>query len=368
MNKIYIVLIIIVIFYLITSNNINLFENFDGVTDLEEIEKNPIFVSLYTDKGKKLNVTLISKPFGGPKAYKQYLVNKPNKIYLGITSYMEFPYIPSNPNDKYYDVKNDYNGKPSTCNKYHLDMYLDICDGWLHCFKNDDLQKYLPTNKPKALISESDFVNFKRATPITPRNERINKKYDYIYSCPKVKETSTCDDWVSYNKNWPLAEKCIQIFSDMGLKGLLVGRKGCKVPKNCDTTGWVEYKDMLKLYDQAKFLFLPNEADASPRVLTECLSIDLPCLVNKNIIGGWKYVNNNTGEFFTNETDVKESVTKLMSNIDKYEPRKYIVENYGPINSGKRLKEFLYKNYKDKLNIPENEVDFVILRHPLINF
>ena len=42
---------------------------------------------------------------------------------------------------------------------------------------------------------------------------------------------------------------------------------------------------MLKLYQKAKFVFLPNEADASPRVLTECLVLNIPCLVNTNILG-----------------------------------------------------------------------------------
>ena len=52
-----------------------------------DIEKNPIFVNLYDNNGKKLNVTLISKPLFSDKDFKQLLVNKPNKIYLGITSY-----------------------------------------------------------------------------------------------------------------------------------------------------------------------------------------------------------------------------------------------------------------------------------------
>ena len=47
----------------------------------------------------------------------------------------------------------------------------------------------------------------------------------------------------------------------MGLKGLLVGRKGCDVPKNCDTTGWLKYEEMLKAYQKCRFLFLPNECN-----------------------------------------------------------------------------------------------------------
>jgi hypothetical protein len=351
-------LIICILFILLLSTNSkNNKETFDGITDLEKIDKNPVFVNLYDNKGNKLNVTLISKPFGGDTDFKQYLVNKPNKIYLGISSYMEFPYLPSNNIDNYVDIKDkiedkNLNNRPS----YYNDMYLNICEGWLHCFK--DINTYLPTDKPKALISESDFVNYRLFTP----DDNVKKEYDYVYSCPKVNEQSSCNDWVSYNKNWPLAEKCIKIMSDMGLKGLLIGRKGCDVPKNCETTGWVDFNEMKTLYNKSKFLFLPNVVDASPRMLTECLSMNLPCLVNENILGGWKYVSEETGEFFTDENNFKEQVQRLLDNFNKYTPRQYILNNYGPINSGRKLKEFLYSNYGDRINIPENEVDYISIR------
>ena len=358
-------IIIIVILILLNIYSYCKKEYFDGVTDLEDIEKNPLFVNLYDNKGNKLNVTLISKPMFGEKDFKQFLVNKPNKIYLGITSYLEFPYASSNPKDKYIDVKELYDKKSDKkkgYNPYYYDMYLDICEGWLHCFK--DPSKYLDVKKPLSLISESDFINFNNIKP----DNNITKEYDYIYSCPKVNSDSGCDDWVSYNKNWELGKKCIKVMSDMGLKGLLIGREGCKVPDNCETTGWVEYNQMLKLYQKAKFIFLPNEADASPRVLTECLSLNVPCLVNKNILGGWKYVNNKTGEFFTDENDVKKSSNLLLNNLDKYSPRQYIIDNFGPINSGKKLKKYLFDNFRNRLNVKENEVKYVTIRNPIKDF
>ena len=356
-------IVIIVILILLNIYSYCKKENFDGVTDLNEIEKNPIFIHLYDNNGNKLNVTLISKPLFSDKDFKQLLVNKPNKIYLGITSYLEFPFDPSNPKDKYKNIRHKHNNKDySDYNANYYDMYLDICEGWLHCFRNP--KEYLNTTKPMALISESDFINYQSVKP----DKSINKEYDYIYSCPKVNADSGCDDWVSYNKNWDLGKKCIKVMSDMGLKGLLIGRKGCSVPKNCDTTGWVEYAEMLKLYQKAKFVFLPNQADASPRVLTECLSLDVPCMVNKNILGGWKYVNNKTGEFFTDENDIEKSVKLLMNNLSKYSPRQYIIDNYGPLNSGKKLKKFLYDNFKSRLNIPEHKVKYVTIRNKLIDF
>ena len=78
-----IVFLIVVNLYVYECDN----EHFDGVTDLEGIDKNPIFVHLYDDKGNKLNVTLLSKPMFNNIDFKQLLINKPNKIYLGITSY-----------------------------------------------------------------------------------------------------------------------------------------------------------------------------------------------------------------------------------------------------------------------------------------
>jgi hypothetical protein len=358
-NNYYIYIIIVLFVFILIALNSKL--NFDGVTDISGLDKNAIFVNLFDNNGNKLNVTLISKPFGGANDFKQFLVNKPNKIYLGITSYMEFPYIPSNPLDNYIDIKQKIEGDGK--NEHYFDMYLDICDGWLHCFKNP--KEYLPIDKPSALISESDFVNYNIVKP----DPSIIKEYDFIYSCPKVNESSGCDDWVAYNKNWELAKKCIKVLSeDMRLKGLLIGRKDCDIPKNCDATGWVNYLDMLKMYNKAKFILIPNQADASPRVLTECLATNLACLVNENILGGWKYVNDKTGEFFTDEKNIRTSAERLMSKLDSYQPRQYIIDNYGPINAGKVLKKFLYENFKNKINIPEENVEYVTMRGKLNNF
>jgi len=126
-DSIYILIIVILILlnlYVYNCNN----EDFDGVTDLVGIEGNPIFVHLYDDKGNKLNVTLISKPMFKDSDFKQLLVNKPNKIYLGITSYLEFPFTSSNPGDKYMDIKEKHNNeKYKDYNPNYYDMYLDIC-------------------------------------------------------------------------------------------------------------------------------------------------------------------------------------------------------------------------------------------------
>ena len=78
-------------------------------------------------------------------------------------------------------------------------------------------------------------------------------------------------------------------------------------------------------------------------------------------MGGWKYVNDKTGEFFNNEHDIGHSLNRLLYNIqnNRYTPRKYFIENYSVVNTGKRLKKFLYDNYGNEINIPEDKVEYV---------
>jgi len=368
-----IIFVILIIYLGLKLFNINLLgmENFETLPTLNS----SAFVHMYDNNGNKLNIALVSKPFGADSDYKLYLDNINKYIYIGITSYMEFPYIPSNPIDNYILENKTDRG---SSNSYNLEMYFTICNAWLHCFRNPN--EYLPIDRPLALISESDFVNYNVLKP----DPMIEKQFDFIYSCPKVNEDSSCDDWVSHNKNWHLALKCLPILClKYKLKGLLVGRKNCILPEGCneyiETTGWVDYMDNIKLYNKCKFIFVPNLRDASPRVLTEALSCNLPCLVNYNILGGWKYVDSEkTGEFFTDENDIDKSIQKLLANMKKYNPRQYIIDNYGPINSGRKLKKFIFDNFAgkvQKLNLDDTlttlattDVDYIVFRGPLSGF
>ena len=70
------------------------------------------------------------------------------------------------------------------------------------------------------------------------------------------------------------------------------------------------YWDFIKEICKSKFLFIPNIYDASPRTLTQSLSCNVPVLLNYNILGGWKYINKYTGEFFNDEKDFHKKVEK----------------------------------------------------------
>ena len=152
---------------------ISLCGNKEAFTDKEKEKKELIpnvkrpYVNLFDDKGNKLNVILISKPFGTDKELKVYETNKKDNIFLGISSYLEFPNIPSNPFEDWKDKFDKY-------------KYKEICEGWIHGFR--DPEKYFPPDIPLHFASESDWIDCNVAKP----DDKIEKKYDFIYICLKV--------------------------------------------------------------------------------------------------------------------------------------------------------------------------------------
>jgi hypothetical protein len=307
------------------------------------------FRNLYDQKGRKLNIILITAPFRGPeheKLYQDYKnQNNPKLEFMGISSYSEFPGKLTNPyENRYHEEKNhDYQAMVKT---------------WLHCFRNPD--KYLRPNNilPRLNISESDFKDYINHKP----DPNIKKEYDFIYIC--LKDNDKCSPgWQSYNRNWTLAKKClITMCSKFNLKGAIIGRENCEFTDLCSGSvkilPFLKYHEFQKELQKARFIFVPNIADASPRVLTEAMCYDLRLLVNYNLLGGWKYVTPQTGEFFTDELDIEQALQKLLDNYNKYQPRKYFAENYGKERSGKMLADFIKQHYPSV--IPNaNELEYV---------
>ena len=353
-NKYLIVLVFLVIYvlYMVSKRK-------ETFTDNNKLKLDRPWVNLYTNNGEILNVALLSRPFfqsNDEEDYKTKIKDKFN--ILGISSYQEFPNQPYNPADGYN----------KTTNQYNYNKWISMCKGWLHCFRNPD--DYLPKNMKHILLSESDFIDCQ----IHKENKEVEKKYDFMYICHRdnLKDCSV-KEWVAYNKNLVLAEKCFKLLcKKKKLKGLLVGREGCDLPTctdvNIHTTKKLDYFDLVKKYDECKIIFIPNIHDASPRVLCESLAHNMRCLVNKKLVGGWKYVNENTGEFFNDENDFEEKIDKILNNYDSYSPRKHFVENYGIQNTGKKLKEFVYDIFKDKVNIPKEKVEYITPEFPKENW
>ena len=318
-------------------------ETFESKQDVPQFKDN--IVNIYDDKGKAINAALVVAPMNTTDR-QTYDANKDNVIFLGMTSYLEFPNIVSNKLDVYSDKNHE---------SWKFDYKNDL-DGWFYCFK--DPENYFNPRKPKLLLSESDFADEKILVP----DSSVKKKYDFIYICHKTdKDEKKCvkDDWVAYNKSLDLAFDCINIMcTKFKLKGIIVGRKGCESLSICknslEFTEKLEWHDLLQKYKESKFIFIPSIADASPRVITEALCFDLPIIVNKHILGGWKYVNKQTGVFFNDLNDFEHNLGILFKNMDTYTPRKYFIDNYGIVRSGKRMLNFIRNNYGDKVNIPND--------------
>lgn len=346
-------LILLIICYLILIKN-------KPISNLSDLLVNPIylfknkietmdmkrpFLNIYDDKGNKVNVVFITHPFTRDECIVQYNeAKKKGNYFLGMSSYCEFPAIVSNPHDVLHDPTLD------AWTKYN---YYELTEGWCHCFREPD--KYItdPIIK-KALISESDFAPFEVHKP----DPTVEKEYDFIYIC--LKDNDKCEEgWQSYNRNWELAQKCLDIMCKKHkLRGLLIGRINCKVPDSChqmmELTDFLDYSKFIKMYNKSKFVFVPNNSDASPRVLTEAMCFDLPILVNHNIVGGWKYVDDESGMSFKDEKDLEIKIDGFIEKVNKkqYHSRKHFIENYGYMNAGKKLLDFVVEC------IPDGELNF----------
>lgn len=305
------------------------------------------FLNIYDNKGNLTPYVFITHPFSREDCMKNYKKGlKAGMKFIGISSYCDYPAIISNPYDAMHDPKHlawTYN-------------YFDICLGWAHCFKEP--AKYgIPapeTGYPQILMSESDFAKYNNHKPDTS----VPKDYDFIYVC--LKDNDKCEPgWQSYNRNWEEAEKMIDIMCNKyHLKGLLVGRIGCKVPsKYAEATDFMEYSKFIKQYNRCRFVFVPNTTDASPRVMTEAICYNLPVLCNNNILGGWKYVSPEVGELFNvKEDDFEEVLQKFLSKFNTYTPRDYYLREYNEEKQGKRLLEFVEECTGDKIE----EIEYLV--------
>lgn len=337
MNDINLVLIILIIFLILT-----LFKNKE-LFALPTNHERP-FVNVYDNNNNQLPIILLSHPLTRDNSYEQYKqYKKDNFLILGISSYNEFPSITTNKHDSLN------NPKEKAWTHYN---YMKLVDGWLHCFRNPE--KHINKSMPKTLISESDFCNYDVYKP----DPSIKKKYDFIYICPK--DNDKCDGWVSINKNWNLAKECIKIMCQKyKLKGLLVGRKGCDLPKGTEkylsTTGFLSQTKLIEAYNECKFILIPNKSDASPRVLTEAMCVNLPILLNYNIVGGWKYISEKTGAFFKNKDDFEQGLQFILNNYSSMEPRNVYINRFSYSITGVKFKKFVQKYYPDKIDLSEIE-------------
>ncbi len=297
------------------------------------------FINLKDENYNNINVICIRGPFSSDKnkeknikLFKDYL--KKGIKFIGCSSYLTYPGLCENTNGHCHYDDNKIDG-------YNIEDYVL---GWCHCFRYPD--KYIKPNTPKILISESDF-NAERLKP----DDKVEVLYDFVIFQPSDKDCKY--GWNSFNKNWRLAEYCIQVMCDkLNMKGVLIGRGKCPVniknKNNLIVTEHIKYKKAMNYVRQSKFLLATNYEDASPRTLTEALALNKPIFVYEKILGGWKYVTSESGLFF-NKNNFLINLRILLNNIKKgyYSPREYYINNYTIKNSGKQLRNFIKYLYPE---------------------
>lgn len=338
-------LIIIFIFFIcITYLSYGICESFQNdeiqIPDIKK-ETSGKVIPLLDENDKPINVMAIRFYMDNEKERNAFIkYHKEGYKFIGCSSMLSFPRYCENNSATYCREENKENQKIDGKD------VEDYVMGWCHCFRQPNM--YIKNNIPQILISESDF-NSERLKS----ESNIENKYDFVCHHPTDKDCGK--GWHGHNKNYELFKKSIKILCDeMNLRGFIAGwdMNDCPLDisntKNIETSGFLSNADFHKKIMESKFLLVPNYEDASPRVLTEALCLNVPVLVNEKILGGWKYVNDDTGVFF-NEYNLEVQTKLLMKRIreGKLSPRENYLKYYGLKNSGKQLRDWLVKLYPE---------------------
>jgi hypothetical protein len=209
------------------------------------------------------------------------------------------------------------------------EQYLAQCIGWCHCFRDTTAFAAVPQiDLSHSDLTDVDYVSPGRFGASTP-------SWDYAYVCLPGRE-------IEKAKGWQLARECVHELLLSGFTGILIGRSLINdLPATSSLTvrprlRWAEF---LRCLAATRCLLVTSVTDASPRVIAEALSLNRPAVVHRDILGGWKYINDATGTFFTGKHDVVEAVTRVLE--VETSPRDWYCESFGLARSGARLKDFL---------------------------
>jgi hypothetical protein len=58
-------------------------------------------------------------------------------------------------------------------------------------------------------------------------------------------------------------------------------------------------------------------------------------------------------------SDLRESLDGIKENLDSYEPRKYITENYGNERYGEKLRDFVEEHFSELVKFPQDSTQLI---------
>ena len=278
-----------------------------------------------------------------------YNIERLNKILvgkkiIGLSSYTNFPQQSINSHETKENI---------------MEQITDKVILWLHCFK--DPQNYIPYNIPLLLHSETDQYDIREGHNIACNLK--TKDYDF---CCYLPISDVNEKWCRWVRGADDAVKWLNYMADeMNLKILVVGSilyKGFS--DKIKTLGFLHHDEWFANLKLCKFFINFSRYDASPRIIMDSIMSNIPILLNENILGGWKYINKDTGMLFFHDADIKHTITTFMGK--SYNPRNWI-NTYHSVEKNqilladtvKQITSFKYEDIVDGImfiNL-ENRVD-----------
>ena len=309
------------------------------------------FQPVVNQNGDYVNVIMVRSPFRGADDEQLYKWYQDEILFLGISSFEAYPLTSPNPYSQ----------------KFESEYYLNMFPGFLHMMHNP--QQHFPESVETILMSQSDF-NIEEAERFGRRHADDEVIYDFVYSGGDQDVENDCVGWASYNKNFSFVREALEVMcsDEYNVTGVLVANKNkadtkaCTIPPQCEgrivQTTFLDQSRFFGYLAKARWAFLPQVCDASPRVSTQALSMNKPLLMNDNIMGGWKYLKpGETGEFFHDINDFTKSLRRILDNTrgasNPYKPLQFVKENYGSANAGVKLFEFIKEKFGDRVVFPE---------------
>jgi len=318
------------------------------------------FQPVVTNLGEYVNVIMVRAPFREADDEALYHYYEEEILFLGISSFESFPLTSPNP----YSAE------------YESSYYLNMFPGFLHMMHQP--AEYFPSNVKTILMSQSDF-NLDDPYFFGQRQQKQQQQqqaqsteilYDFVYSGGDQDVETDCVGWASYYKNFSFVREALEVMcsDEFNVTGVLVANKNkantkaCTIPSSCDgkivQTTFLDQRQFFTYLSQARWAFLPQVCDASPRVSTQALSMNKPLLMNRNIMGGWKYLLPGvTGEQFNDIHDFRAELKKILDNTrgndNPYTPLEFVRENYGDAIAGVRLLEFVVSHWGDRIDLPD---------------
>lgn len=227
-----------------------------------------------------------------------------SKKVIGLSSYQSFPRWLNNPHE---------NRGPEKTEGTFIKKYGDIVIFWCHCFKNP--KEFLPETIPRMLYSETDQYQHVNTLVTIANNTRNNpKKYDFFLSLQE-------GEWNSHIRGLDIAKKWLNFMADkMHLKILVCGNnRRPDFSSAIDVVDFQPWDKFIEFMNSSKYLFCTSKYDASPRIIVEALSLGMPVLLNENILGGWKYINDKTGLLFFPDEIIENKINLFLKNAENNE-------------------------------------------------